>query len=133
MKYPAPMHETARRIVCAAMRMAVLRGNLSFQSQRSVCNNQDQYRSGKTKGIRVTTRINPSPSVARSSMFAAILVTFGCTSLGFGIRERAEAAFRLQNQLSSEFMLAALEIERKVPTMHESLLITSGAGRSALY
>ena len=56
-------------------------------------------------------------------MLAAVLVAFGCTSLGFGIRERAETAFRLQNHLSSEFMLAALEIESKEPTTYESLLV----------
>ena len=56
-------------------------------------------------------------------MLAAVLVALGCTSLGFGIRERAETAFRLQNQLSSEFMLAALEIESKVPAIYESLLV----------
>ncbi|MFQ6005599.1 MAG: hypothetical protein ACE5OQ_08840 [Woeseia sp.] len=47
----------------------------------------------------------------------------GCAALGFGVRERAEEAFRRQNQLSSEFMLAAPEIENNVPAMYESLLI----------
>lgn len=54
---------------------------------------------------------------------ATIWVTFGCTSLGFGVRERAEDAFRQQNQLSAEFMLAAPEIESKAPAMYESLLL----------
>ena len=56
-------------------------------------------------------------------MLAAVSVAFGCTSLGFGLRERAESAFRRQNHLSAEFMLAAAEIESKVPAMYESLLV----------
>lgn len=50
-------------------------------------------------------------------------VAAACASLGIGVRERAEEAFRRQNHLSSEFMLAAPEIESKVPAMYESLLV----------
>ncbi len=80
-------------------------------------------KSGQRKSIRITEKIHPSPFVAKSLMLAAVSVAFGCTSLGFGVRERAESAFLRQNHLSAEFMLAAAEIELQVPAMSESLLV----------
>ncbi len=78
---------------------------------------------GQRKSIRITAKIHSSLFVAKSLVLAAVLVAFGCTSLGFGLRERAESAFRRQNHLSAEFMLAAAEIEHQVPAMSESLLV----------
>ena len=89
----------------------------------TLCNNWNRYRSGQRKSIRITAKINPFPFVAKSLVLAAVSVAFGCTSLGFGVRDRAESAFRRQNQLSAEFMLAAAEIESRVPAMYESLLV----------
>ena len=56
-------------------------------------------------------------------LLAIASVAAGCAGLGNGVRERAEEAFRRQNQLSTEFMLAAPEIESKAPTRYESLLV----------
>ena len=83
----------------------------------------NQYRTGRTISNRISAKINPFPSVAKSLVLAAVSEALGCTSLGFCVRERAESAFRRQNQLSAEFMLAAAEIESKVPAMYESLLV----------
>ena len=75
------------------------------------------------KNITTPAKMNPSPMAAILLMLAAVSVALGCTSLGFGVRDRAENAFRRQNQLSAEFMLAAADIESKVPVMYESLLV----------
>lgn len=49
-------------------------------------------------------------------------VATGCTGLGFGVRDRAEDAFRRQNRLSSELMLSAAEIDNISPATYEALL-----------
>ncbi len=37
----------------------------------------NQYRSGQTKSIRITAKINPFPFVAKLLVFAAVSVAFG--------------------------------------------------------
>lgn len=74
------------------------------------------------ESITISTQTSQSKVVVNSVVLAALLAGFGCTSLGFGVRERAESAFRKQNRLTSEFMLVAPDIESKAPAMYESLL-----------
>lgn len=61
-------------------------------------------------------------SATSSLAFLLIAVLSGCTTLPFAVRDRAEDAFRRQNQLSSEFMLVAPEIETSSEQLYESLL-----------
>lgn len=94
-----------------------------FWQRRFLCNNAVWYRSGKRESIRIFAITSPSVTVANLAVLAAVSMAFGCTTLDFGIRERAENAFRRQNELSGAFMLAAPEMESKFPGLYESLLL----------
>jgi len=65
---------------------------------------------------------SPPPLFGQWLVCAVCLVTVGCTPLGLGTRKRAENAFRRQNQLSADFMLAAGEMESRAPEIYQHLL-----------
>ena len=81
--------------------------------------------------FRVQSKCGKDPAVSiqvkaiylKFVLLAMLGTTTACTILGSSIPERAEAAFRRQNQLSSEFMLAAPEVETNKPARYESLLL----------
>ncbi len=63
------------------------------------------------------------------SLFSLMLPMAGCATMSGDLRERAEAAFRRQNELSSQFMLIGLELESTNPGRYERL---TSAERSML-
>ena len=63
---------------------------------------------------------------SNSLILTITTVATGCTGLSFGVRDRAEDAFRRQNRLSSELMLSAAEMNNITPATYEALLEKEG-------